>query len=151
MDANTVYPHPIYRLYLVFIHEVGNSKQAMHTLQNLKQLLQLDHELPVRFLQIVAEVFLARVDRFAADPGNQKVFVIKVTSVKFGRLARRRHNFDTHFLALSGHLQRFVIDMDIRHDSDVHKLRWGSAPIREYLNQFDLNELNYFFFFFFCL
>ena len=67
MDANTVYPHPIYRLYLVFIHEVGNSKQAMHTLQNLKQLLQLDHELPVRFLQIVAEVFLARVDRFAAD------------------------------------------------------------------------------------
>ena len=36
-------------------------------LQNLEEFLQLDDEGPVGFGQVFAEVFLARVDRFAAN------------------------------------------------------------------------------------
>jgi hypothetical protein len=35
--------------------------------QYLKELLQLDHQLPVGFLQIVSEIFLAGVDGFSAN------------------------------------------------------------------------------------
>ena len=41
--------------------------------QYLKELLQLDHQLPVGLLQVVAEVLFAGIDRFAADLQNRKI------------------------------------------------------------------------------
>lgn len=114
--------------------------------QNLKEFLQFDHQLPVGLLQVVAEIFFAGIDRFSADLlfheqegmrriqqwmnkinlqsylGNHEVFVIEMAAVEFRSVAGSRTDFDTNFLALASRLDRFVIDFNVGHDPDVHKL-----------------------------
>jgi len=49
----------------------------------LKQLLQFDHQLPIGFLQMVAEVLFAGVNRFSAYLNMSRA--IKKSNMKFNK------------------------------------------------------------------
>ena len=79
--------------------------------QDVEDLFEFDHELPVGFGHFVPEIVFHGVDGFARDPRNELILRLKMTAHHLRRLARDGFDLDAH---LGGGKRCYVMMTELR-------------------------------------